>query len=119
MPIRRVSVRAAAGVDEPPRAPSQTDGSGTFSIATWNIRNGRNGGLESLCCALASLDVDIAVLRETKLTGGIYTHFSSGYSMIGTIDAPSKHQGGIALCVRENDLFEVEETKIWHPGGKC
>ena len=23
--------------------------------------------------------------------------------------------GRIALCVRENDLFEVEETKIWHP----
>ena len=22
---------------------------------------------------------------------------------------------GIALCIRENDLFEVKETKIWHP----
>ena len=60
------------------------------------------------------MDVDIAIIQETKLTGCIYTRFSSGYTVVAT-DAPSAHQGGIALCVRENDIFEVEETKIWHP----
>ena len=88
--------------------------SGTFSIATWNIRNGRNGGLESACRALDSLGVDLALLQETKLTGGIHTRFSSGYTIVAS-DAPSAHQGGIALCSRESLAYELEETKIWSP----
>ena len=94
--------------------PSQSDGSRTkptFSVATWNIRSGRNGGLESACRALESLNVDIAFLQETKLTNGIHTRNSSGYSIVAS-EAPSKHKGGIALCWRENRLFELEETKF-------
>jgi hypothetical protein len=51
-------------------ASSGTDESGTFSIATWNIRSRRAGGLESACRALGALNVDIGFLQETKLTGG-------------------------------------------------
>ncbi|KAL7524163.1 hypothetical protein ACHAXR_000463, partial [Thalassiosira sp. AJA248-18] len=98
----------------PQDAPSRTDGSGTFSVATWNIRSGRNGGLESACRAMGSLGVDIAFFQEAKLTGGIHTRFSSGYSIVA-FDAPSAHQGGVALCWRDNELFEIEETKIRHP----
>ncbi|KAL7532065.1 hypothetical protein ACHAXR_004425 [Thalassiosira sp. AJA248-18] len=60
---------------QPQNAPSRTDGSGAFSVATWNIRIGRNGGggLESACWALDSLSVDIGFLQDAKLTGGIYT----------------------------------------------
>jgi hypothetical protein len=43
------------------------------------------------------LGVDIRFLLETKLTGGIHTHYSSGYSVL-------------ALTV--TNLYEVEETKI-------
>ena len=100
---------------EPQSTPSRTDGSETLSVATWNIRSGRNGGLESACRALDSLGVDVAVLQETKLTGGIYTRLSSGYSIVAT-DAPSSHQGGIALAWKDDgDAFEVEATRIWHP----
>ena len=60
------------------------------------------------------MDFDITILQEKKLTGGIYTRFSSRYSIV-IANAPSAHQGEVALCVRENDLFEVKETKIWHP----
>jgi len=97
--------------------PSQSDGSGTtptFSVATWNIRNGRNGGIESACRALGSLNVDIAVLQETKLTNGIYTRNSSGYSIVAS-DAPSKQKGGIALCWRESRLYELEEARFLSP----
>ena len=67
------------------------------------------------CRALASQDkVDVAVLQETKLTGGIYTRRSSGY-FIAASNAPSARQGGVALCWRGSKLFEIEETQIWGP----
>jgi hypothetical protein len=42
--------------------PSQTDGRGTFSVASWNIRSGRNGSLEAALRAMESLGVDIGIL---------------------------------------------------------
>ena len=111
---------AESNINNAPRdAPSRTDGSGTnggggLSVAAWNIQCGRNGGLESACRALVSLDVDIAILQETKLTNNVYARRSSGYSIIAS-DAPSASQGGVALAWREGGDFEVEETKIWGP----
>jgi hypothetical protein len=58
------------------------------------------------------LGVDIGFLLETKLTGGIYTHYSSGYSILA-LTATLVWQGGIALFWRGNNLYEVEETKMW------
>ena len=89
--------------------PSRTDGSGTFSVATWNIRSGRNGGLESALRALEQANVDLAFLTEAKLTGGIHTRRGNGYDVIAT-NAMSKQRGGVALCYRKSDHFEVEET---------
>jgi len=61
------------------------------------------------------MGVDIGFVQETKLTGGIYTRRSCGYTILAS-DAPSAHQGGVALIYREqHDLYEVEETKVWHP----
>eukprot|EP00970_Alexandrium_tamarense_P001671 scaffold204_cov166-Alexandrium_tamarense.AAC.6 len=95
-------------------ASSRTDESGTFSIATWNIRSGRAGGLESACRALGALNVDIGFLQETKLTGGVYTRQSSGYQVIAS-DASSNRQGGVALCWKEQDSYELEEWKFFGP----
>jgi hypothetical protein len=53
--------------------PSQTDGSGPITVASWNIRNGCNGGLESALQAMEAMGVNLGVLLETKLTGRIYT----------------------------------------------
>jgi exonuclease III len=94
--------------------PSRTEGSGTFRLATYNVRSGRNGGLESALRAMDSLGVDIGLFQETKLTGDIYTRFSSGYSVIAS-NAPSAWSGGVAFFYREHDSFEVEEQKIWGP----
>ena len=94
-------------------ASSRTDDSGTtFRIATWNIRSGRKGGLESACRALDSLGVDIGFLQEAKLTNNVYTRSSSGYHVIAS-NAPSPHQGGVALCWREHSSYELEETKFY------
>jgi len=95
-------------------SPSRTEGSGTFRLATFNVRSGRAGGLESALRAMDALGVDIGLFQETKLTKGIYTRNSSGYSVLAS-DAPSAWSGGVALFYRENDLFEVEEQKLWGP----
>jgi hypothetical protein len=58
------------------------------------------------------MGVDIGFLLETKLTGGIYTRYSSGYSVLAS-SATSVRQGGIALFWRGNNSYEVEETQIW------
>ena len=64
--------------------PSRTDGRGTFSLATWNIRSGRKNGLETALRAMRSMGVDIGFLQETKLTGGIYTRQYAEYKIFAT-----------------------------------
>jgi hypothetical protein len=93
-------------------SPSRPDGSGSVSFASFTIRSGCNGGLEGALRAMNQLGVDIGFLLETKLTGGIYTRYSSGYSVLAST-ATSVRQGGIALFWRGNNSYEVEETRIW------
>ena len=66
---------------------------------TYNIRNGRNGGLESALRGMAQANIDLGVFQETKCTDGIYTRESAGYRVIAT-DALSRHRGGVALFYR-------------------
>ena len=96
------------------RPPSRADGSGSIAVASYNIRSGRSGGLESALRAMEAMGVDLGVLLETKLTGGIYTRFSSGYSVVAS-DAASAHQGGITLFWRPNKSYEVEDWRVRGP----
>ena len=97
-------------------AASRTDASGTtISICTWNIRSGRNGGLESACRALDLSNVAVAVLQETKITTDAYTKFSSGYRVQAS-KATSFRQGGVALCYRDDHPdFVLEEQRFFGP----
>ena len=67
-----------------------------IKFGTYNIRNGRGGGLEAALRAMEQGNMDIGFLQETKLTDGIYTRASAGYRVVAT-DAPSRHRGGIAV----------------------
>ncbi len=58
------------------------------------------------------MGVDIGFLLETKLTGGVYTCYSTGYSVLAS-SATSVRQGGIALFWRGNNSYEVKKTQIW------
>ena len=42
-------------------------------FGTYNIRNGRNGGLESALQGMWQANVDMGVFQEMKSTKGIYT----------------------------------------------
>ena len=69
---------AVGMVEDVVDVPSETDGSGTVTVAPWNIRTGRAGGLECALRVAKTLEVDIILLKETKLMQGIYTRRTRG-----------------------------------------
>ena len=79
-------------------------------FGTYNICNGRNGGLEAALRGMSQANMDLGILQETKLTEGIYTRGSSGYSIIMT-DARSRHCGGVAIFDRPALHFAVKAVQ--------
>jgi hypothetical protein len=79
----------------------------TIWIVMYIIRSGRQGGLESTVGALKWMNVDIAVLQETKINNESYTRESFGYNIQAT-KANSKFQGGIALVYQPSDFWTIE-----------
>ena len=49
----------------------------------------------------------LGIFQETKVTDGIYTNRSAGYSVV-TTNAPSRHCGGVAVFYRPALYFAVE-----------
>ena len=85
-----------------------------ISFGTYNIRNGRNGGLELALRGMAQAIMDLGIFQETKCTDGIYTRESAGYSVVAT-DARSRHCGGVVLFYRPSPLFAVEAVRQFGP----
>ena len=52
-------------------------------FGTYNIRKGSNGGLESALRGMSQANMDLGIFKETKVTDGIYTRGSAGYSVEG------------------------------------
>ena len=59
-------------------------------------------------------NMDLRILQEKKLTDGIYTRGSAGYSVIAT-NAPSRHRSGVALFYRSKPHFVVEAVEKFGP----
>ena len=76
-------------------------------FVTYNIRNGRNRGLESALRGVSQANMDLGIFQETKVTDGIYTRGSAGYSVVAT-DAPSQHRGVVAVFHQPAPHFAVE-----------
>ena len=68
-------------------------------FGNYNIRNGRNGGLESTLRGVSQANMDLGIFQETKCKEGIYTRESAGYIVVIT-DAPSRHRGGVSVFYR-------------------
>ena len=83
-------------------------------FGTYNIRNGRNGGLESALRGMTQANMDLGIFQETKFTEGIYTRASAGYSVVAT-DAPSRNRGEVAVFYRPSSHFAVEAVKQFGP----
>ena len=83
-------------------------------FGTYNIRNRRNGGLESALRGMSQANMDLGIFQETKLTDGIYTNGSAGYRVVAT-DAPSRHRCGVAVFHRLAPHLEVEAVQQFAP----
>jgi hypothetical protein len=95
-------------------AQSRADCCKSFVVALYDIRSGQNGGLESALRAMAEMDIDFRILVETKITTGIYTHFSSSFNVFAS-NTVSVQQGGIALFWKPKNLYEIEEWRMCRP----
>ena len=58
-----------------------------IQFEAYNIRNSRNGGLESYLRGMSQANLDLEIFQETKLTDVVYTHGSAVYSIVDT-EAP-------------------------------
>ena len=93
---------------------SQTVKENRINLATYNIRSGRGGNLEIVLRAMEQMNVDIGILTEAKLTGGIYTRYSSGYNVVAT-SARVHNQGGVALFYKNSPDWQVESVRQHGP----
>jgi hypothetical protein len=95
--------------------PPLLGGSGTFSVATWNIRSTRRAGLAPAAKGLCQMGVGCAVLTKTKLTDAQYPKHVEGYHVI-VLKAMSPQQGGVALLwTAGHQDFEFEAVKTTSP----
>ena len=87
-----------------------TSGGVPIRFFTYNIRNGRNGGLESALWGVAQANTDLGIFQETKCTDIIHTCASSGYNVVAT-DALSRHRDGVAFFYWQSPHFAVEAVQ--------
>ena len=50
-----------------------TSGKVPIRFGTYNIQNGRNGGLKAALREMSQANMDLGIFQETKLTDGIYS----------------------------------------------
>ena len=95
----------------------------TVTIATYNVRDGRGKGEDgeeylgvvSAARSMGMVGVDVAVLQETKITDPEFvTRSFEGYSILAAA-ADSDRRGGVALLVRENNAFTIENERARGP----
>ena len=79
-------------------------------FVTYNIRNGRNRGLESELRGMDQANMDLGIFQGKKCADRIYTRESAGYSVVAT-DAPSQLRGRVAVFYRPSPLFAVEAVR--------
>ena len=55
-----------------------------IKFGTYNIRNGRNGGLEAELRGMDQAKMDLGVMQEMNITDGVYTRALAGYRVVAT-----------------------------------
>ena len=65
-----------------------------------------NDGLDLALQGMSQANMDLSIFQETKLTGGVYTRGSAGYSVVAT-EAPSQHRCRVAEFYRPSPQYAV------------
>ena len=63
---------------------------------------------------MSQANMDLDIYQEIKVTDGIFTRGSAGYSVLAT-DVPSRHRGGVAVFHRTAPHFAVEDVQQFGP----
>ena len=79
-------------------------------MGTLNIRDGRSGNLEMACRRIKDLNMDIVMVTETEFSHGRHTSLSYGYGVYRT-NCNNTNLGGVAIVVRKNDFWHIEDVK--------
>lgn len=86
-----------------------------LKICTLNIQHAGNSRLEQAERCLQQMNIDVAILTETKITKKDSPNSVEWeYDIIST-EAKSNSIGGVALCVRQSPWFHTEGTKLHGP----
>ena len=75
---------------------SLTGGSGTFSVASWNIRDGNKEGFVHAAKGMKDMGIGCVFLSEVKIIHNMYPRAPEGYKLIMS-RGDSNKQGGVAL----------------------
>ena len=86
-----------------------------FSFRTYNILNSRNVIIELELRGMTHANVDLVILRETKIIDRVYSQESVGFCFV-TSDTPSLHFGVMAIFYKDSLCFAVESHQ--HHGHK-
>ena len=86
----------------------------SIRFVTYNIRNGRNGGLESALQGMDQANMDLGIFQENKYTDSIHARTSSGYIVVAT-DTPSRHRSGVAFFYGPSPHFAAEAVRQFGP----
>ena len=65
-----------------------------ISLNRYNIRNLRNEGIKLVLRSMDQANMDLGVLFDKNITGGVYTRRSLDYN-VTVLEASSNYQGGI------------------------
>ena len=90
------------------------DTSNYLKLATLNIIDGRRNRLNAAIRCMSQMNVDIAVLTETKFHNNMFTKSFGGYTVDGTITSNGR-TGGIALIHRASKGWGLESTRFFGP----
>jgi hypothetical protein len=81
-----------------------------IKLVTYNNRDGRQERLVLAARAMQQMNVDIAILTETKLNAQYTTRYAQGYHIYATSSLDGR-KGGVALIWRDTDSCQVESVR--------
>ena len=88
---------------------------GHVAVATYNIRDARDGRLLLTTQALDHVTVTVAVVQEVKLKDPKFAPQTGFRYQIHATAAGIGGCGGVSLLAREDGSFGVMEVKVWGP----
>ena len=77
-------------------------------FGAYNIQNSYNVGLKLVLRRMAQVNIDLGLLQETNIAGGVYARYSTVFRVVVS-DALSRHHWGVALFYKYLLRFAVED----------